>query len=59
MSQHAALLRPCAQAGVEAETYTASPGLLRRVLAELLQHTLATFCTILAEQLPGELCAVR
>ena len=43
------------QAGVAAETYSNSPGLLRRVLAELLQHTLATFSTILAEQLPGAL----
>ena len=46
-------LKGAAQAGVAAETCTASPGLLRRVLAELLQHALATFHTILAEQLPG------
>ena len=50
-----AVCAACAQAGVAAETYSNSPGLLRRVLAELLQHTLATFSTILAEQLPGAL----
>ncbi|CAL8463713.1 g3247 [Coccomyxa elongata] len=38
--------------GVEAEAYSNAPGLLRRVLAELLQHTLATFSTVLTEQLP-------
>lgn len=43
------------QVGVEAEAYSNAPGLLRRVLAELLQHTLATFSTVLAEQLPGQL----
>jgi hypothetical protein len=56
-SMHACM-RP-AQAGVEAEMYANSPGLLRRVLAELLQHTLATFATILAEQLPGSCPAPR
>ncbi len=40
---------------MEAEAYSNAPGLLRRVLAELLQHTLATFSTVLAEQLPGQL----
>lgn len=38
---------------VEAEAYSSAPGLLRRGLAELLQHLLATFSTILQEQLPG------
>ncbi|KAK9917910.1 hypothetical protein WJX75_009504 [Coccomyxa subellipsoidea] len=37
---------------VEAEAYSNAPGLLRRVLAELLQHTLATFSTVLANELP-------
>jgi hypothetical protein len=41
------------QVAVEAEAYSNAPGLLRRVLAELLQHALATFSTILEEQLPG------
>lgn len=39
---------------VEAEAYSSAPGLLRRGLEELLQHLLATFTTILEEQLPGE-----
>ena len=39
---------------VEAEAYSNAPGLLKRGLAELLQHLLATFTTILQEQLPGE-----
>ncbi len=44
---------------VEAEAYSSAPGLLRRGLEELLQHLLATFTTILDEQLSGEalLCA--
>lgn len=44
---------------VEAEAYSNAPGLLRRGLEELLQHLLATFTTILDEQLSGEalLCA--
>ncbi|EIE27758.1 hypothetical protein COCSUDRAFT_64368 [Coccomyxa subellipsoidea C-169] len=37
---------------VEAEAYSHAPGLLRRVLAELLQHALATFSTVLANELP-------
>ncbi|CAL5224212.1 g6858 [Coccomyxa viridis] len=36
---------------VEAEAYSNAPGLLRRGLEELLQHLLATFTTILDEQL--------
>ena len=40
---------------MEAEAYSNAPGLLRRGLSELLQHLLATFTTILQEQLPGEL----
>ena len=39
---------------MEAEAYSNAPGLLRRGLSELLQHLLATFTTILQEQLPGE-----
>lgn len=39
---------------VEAEAYSSAPGLLRRGLEELLQHLLATFTTILEDQLPGE-----
>ncbi len=39
---------------VEAEAYSNAPGLLRRGLEELLQHLLATFSTILDEQLSGE-----
>ena len=42
------------QVAVEAEAYSHAPGLLRRVLAELLQHALATFSTVLANELPGE-----
>ena len=42
------------QVVVEAEAYSNAPGLLKRGLAELLQHLLATFSTILKEQLPGE-----
>ena len=42
------------QVVVEAEAYSNAPGLLKRGLAELLQHLLATFSTILQEQLPGE-----
>lgn len=39
---------------MEAEAYSNAPGLLKRGLAELLQHLLATFSTILQEQLPGK-----
>ena len=46
-------MSPGSRPQVEAEVYLSAPAVRRRVMSELLRHTLEAFLSVLSEQLQG------